>query len=188
MDKHITVFGSGKALAGSPECRMAYELGMILGKAGFVHVSGGYGGTMEAGARGAHEAGGRTIGITVKGWGPPNGYISENIQAPDLFRRLEKLLELGDGYVALPGATGTLIELCFAWERAQKGMDRIKPILLLGDFWVPVIHLVQSQLPDSPLVQQCGDKCLFGNYLWLADSPGDAGRLLKEIFVSCKSK
>ena len=183
----IAVFGNGKVPVGSPEYRMAYELGLLLGKAGFAHVSGGYGGTMEAGAKGAREAGGKTIGITVTGWGPPNPYISENIPMPDLFARIGKLMELGDGYVVLPGATGTLIEMSMAWERAQKGLDRMKPILLFGDFWLPVIQLVKSQLPHPSLIHQGDEKCLFGDYLWLADSPSQAIELLKKIFFSCKS-
>ena len=187
MEIRISVFGSGKVSIASPEYRMAYELGMLLGKEGFVHVSGGYGGTMEAGAKGAREAGGKTIGITVSGWGPPNAYISENIPMPDLFARIGKLMELGDGYVVLPGATGTLIELSMAWERAQKGLDRVKPIVLLGDFWLPVIHLVKSQLQDSTPSEPGDEKCLFGGYLWLAKSPGQAVGLLKEIIVSRKS-
>jgi len=183
----IAVFGSGKITPDNPQYQLAYELGYLLGKAGYVHVSGGYAGTMEAGARAARDAGGKTIGITVTGWGPPNPYISENLSMPDFFARVHKLMELGDGYVILPGATGTLIELAVAWERIQKGMDRAKPIVLLGDFWLPVIRVIKSQIQDSSLIQPGDEKCLFGDYLWLADSPYQAVKLLNKIFVSCKS-
>jgi predicted Rossmann-fold nucleotide-binding protein len=47
MDKCISVFGSGTAREKSPVYQDAYQLGMILGKAGFSHVCGGYKGAME---------------------------------------------------------------------------------------------------------------------------------------------
>ncbi len=57
-----------------------------------------------------------------------------------------KLIELGDAYVVLPGATGTLVELATAWEYRNKGLIKRKPIVVLGDFWNPVLERVEEML------------------------------------------
>ena len=189
MKRRITVFGSGIVPPASVAYREAYELGRLLGEAGFTYVCGGYGGTMEAGAKGASDAGAKTLGVIVEKWGPPNPYISKTLAAPDLFARLKKLMELGDGYVILRGATGTLVELALAWERANKGLDKRKPIVLMGDFWLPVVEVVGRELsgisPESPSEKEC----LFGDFLWRVETPFEAVRLLKELLaLPCKKQ
>ena len=59
MDRNpqIMIFGSHSPARGEPEYEGAVELGRALVKAGFDVASGGYGGTMEAVLKGAHEAG-----------------------------------------------------------------------------------------------------------------------------------
>ena len=181
MQKKIGVFGSGKSGPGNPIYKTAHELGTLVAKAGFIHVSGGYGGTMEAGASGAREAGGETIGVIISGWGAPNPYISQVIRTHDLFERIGKLMEISDGYIVLPGATGTLIELAMAWERNNKGLDQVKPIVLVGDFWKPVIEVVKSQLMSTIDTQTKDAKCLFGNFLWMAKTPAEAVAIIREF-------
>jgi len=140
---------------------------------------------MEAGAKGARMAGAKTIGVTVESWGPPNPHIIENIAMPSLFARIEKLMELADAYVVLPGGTGTLIELATAWERINKKIDPVKPILLLTDFWLPVINLLKTQLPKvqtkNPPDDLKGIKYLYGEFLVIAESAESAAQLLKYL-------
>ena len=62
----IAVYGSSTAQEGDETYRMAQELGGALARAGADVVTGGYSGVMEACSRGAHEAGGHVIGITVE--------------------------------------------------------------------------------------------------------------------------
>ncbi len=62
----ITAFGSSRPQPGSQAYETAQALGAALAKSGFVVANGGYGGTMEATARGAREAGGTTIGVTAE--------------------------------------------------------------------------------------------------------------------------
>jgi uncharacterized protein (TIGR00725 family) len=61
----VAVFGGHAPAPGSADYEMARELGRRLAEAGFIVMSGGYGGTMEAVSRGAREAGGLAIGVTV---------------------------------------------------------------------------------------------------------------------------
>ncbi len=144
----ISVFGSSSAPPGSPEEKLAYETGMALARAGFVVCNGGYGGTMEASARGAKEAGGSTIGIITRFYPDKqaNRWIDQVISVRTMFDRLLKLIATGDGYVVLRGGTGTLLELASAWEMMNKDPFRRKPIITIGDFWNPVLTFVKEEL------------------------------------------
>jgi uncharacterized protein (TIGR00730 family) len=153
--KIVTVFGSGSVSSRDPLCQTAFELGRTIAELGLTLCNGGYGGTMEAAARGATEAGGHTIGVTCTrfGRGGPNPYIRQEIPTFDLFQRLQTLIRLGRAYVVLPGGTGTLAELALAWELRNKGLLRPeRPLIVLGDSWQPVIDCVMRTQPDAKLV------------------------------------
>lgn len=150
----ITVFGSSRPEAGMPAYETACELGRRIAEAGWTVCNGGYGGTMEASARGAAEAGGHTIGVTcsaVRTW-PPNAYIRQEVPTFDLHARLNTLVRLARGYVVLPGGSGTLLELALVWELVAKGKlkhaGEPRPIILLGDHWLPVLEPVRSAQPE----------------------------------------
>lgn len=130
----ITVFGSGTAKENSPQFRVAYETGFALAKAGFRVANGGYGGSMLASARGAKEAGGSTIGITTDDFpnSVKNQFIDREIRMLTWFERLQKLIELGYGFVVLDGGMGTLTELAVVWEMGNKGFHE-KPAVILGN-------------------------------------------------------
>ena len=69
----------------------ARELGAELARRGVATMTGGYGGAMAAASRGAHEAGGHVIGVTVDLFerrGPVNPWVRERVHTPDLFERL----------------------------------------------------------------------------------------------------
>jgi uncharacterized protein (TIGR00730 family) len=136
--RRITVFGSSSPLPGTPEYVQAFQVGQIVARHGLELVNGGYTGTMEASARGAREAGGKAIGVTVRTftYAPPNAWLTRVIEAPDLFRRLSVLMALGDLYVVLPGGTGTLVEFSLAWEFFNK--DWARKSVLADRVWQPV--------------------------------------------------
>lgn len=149
----VTVFGSSQPLPLSAAYQTAYQLGRAIAEAGWTLCNGGYGGTMEAAAKGAVEAGGHTIGVTCRslGWrGGANPYIRQEVPTFDLLARLNTLVRLGRAYVALPGGTGTLLELALVWELSNKGVLRRKaPIILLGDHWTWLAEVVRREQPDA---------------------------------------
>ena len=151
-EKTITIFGTGRAKQGDTNFQLAYETGKLLARAGFTIVNGGYGGTMLAAAKGASEAGGEVIGVTCSAFKniTANKYVRREIVTGSLDERLDTLIKLGQGYIALPGGTGTLLELAKVWELNNKGFLKTdKPIILLGGFWKPLIDSVASDDPDS---------------------------------------
>ena len=147
MNKVITVFGSSRSRESDDEYQLAFDVGRTLSLAGFTVCNGGFGGIMEASARGAKEAGGKTIGVTfnIKGRAA-NPWIDENIHVPALIDRMMKLVELGDAYVVLKGGTGTLLELAAVWEFINKGLLAEKPIVIVGDFWEHVVQTLRTEL------------------------------------------
>jgi len=143
----VTVFGSSRPLDGDPEYHTAYDLGRMLAQAGHVVCNGGYGGIMEASARGAKEAGGKTIGVLTNTFGrDANHFIDRKIIKHSLLERLTALIELGNAYVVLRGGTGTLVELATVWEYLNKQLMPQKPLVVVGKFWSPVIATMKRQL------------------------------------------
>jgi uncharacterized protein (TIGR00730 family) len=152
MSKVVTVFGSSAPVEGSQEYSTARECGKLLAEAGFALCSGGYGGIMEASARGASEAGGQTIGVTVEDWHRnANRWIRQEVKTGKLIDRLMKLVELGDAYVILPGGTGTLLEFACVLEFVNKDLIARKPIVLLGDFWSGVVETLKDEPASTGL-------------------------------------
>jgi len=167
----ITIFGTGRAKQGDSAYMLAYQTGKLLAQAGFVIANGGYGGTMEAAAKGAAEAGGKIIGVTCSAFksSTTNEYISREIITASLDERLDTMIKLGQAYVVLPGGTGTLLELAKVWEFKNKGfLQARKPIILVGGFWKPLVDLIAIDDPDS------------SRHIKLADTPEQVVKLIVE--------
>jgi uncharacterized protein (TIGR00730 family) len=169
-NKTVTIFGTGRAREGDYAYVLAYETGKLLAQAGFTIANGGYGGTMLAAAKGASEAGGEVIGVTCSAFksSVPNKYISREVDTVSLDERLDKLIQLGQAYVVLPGGTGTLLELAKVWELKNKGFLKTdKPIILLGRFWKSLVESVAGEDPDSR------------RYVMLANQPQQVVKLIR---------
>jgi uncharacterized protein (TIGR00725 family) len=143
--KIITVFGSSRVSEASAEYEQAQRLGQQLARVGFAVCTGGYGGVMEAVSRGAREAGGHVVGITADELSTQaNRWVAEQVRVKTWRERLFALIDRGDGYIACPGGTGTLVEVAVVWEMLNRGVMRAKSFVLLGDFWRPVLEHVRE--------------------------------------------
>ena len=144
--KTITIFGSSFPQPDTFEYDFAYKLGLSLTEAGFNICNGGGGGTMEATAKGASDAGGVAIGVTVKGfYEKANNYISEEIITDSLFERITELVNCADGFIVLAGGTGTLLEFATIIEFINKNMLEYKPIAISSKFWGNLIELINER-------------------------------------------
>ncbi|WP_077037609.1 TIGR00730 family Rossman fold protein [Pelomonas sp. KK5] len=108
-------------------------------------VTGGGPGIMEAGNRGAFEAGGKSIGLNIvlPHEQNPNPYITPELCFRFHYFALRKMhfLMRAVALVAFPGGYGTLDELFEAMTLIQTGKSRRRPILLFGrDFWTRLIN------------------------------------------------
>ncbi len=171
----VTVFGSSRPREGDRHYAEALRLGAALAAKGFAVCSGGYGGVMEAVSRGAKEAGGQTLGVTAQFFkSPANRWIDQEVRVKTWPDRLFELIQRGRGFVACPGGTGTLVELAVVWEMLNKGaMDR-RPLVVLGNFWQPVIERVREVETDHPSRSGEGAEPL----IYSAESPEHAALYL----------
>lgn len=147
MKKIITVFGSSKPVDNEQQYITAYNLGKQLALNGFDICTGGFNGIMEAASKGAVDGGGEAIGVTVNLWtSKANRFLTNEIICETLFERIDKLIELGDGFVILQGGTGTLLELAAVWEYSNKGLMKSKPIACHSKIWNVIISEMNEQM------------------------------------------
>ena len=109
-------------------------------------VTGGGPGVMEAGNRGAHEAGGQSIGLNIvlPHEQEPNPYITPELCFQFHYFALRKMhfLMRAIALVCFPGGFGTLDELFEVLTLVQTGKVRKRPVLLFGRaFWEKLIRI-----------------------------------------------
>jgi uncharacterized protein (TIGR00730 family) len=144
----VTVFGSSRVTPDEPAYQEARRLGRLLAQAGYTVCSGGYAGAMEAVSRGAAQAGGTVVGITVELWASRlqvNSWVGEEVVTPHLFERLLRLTE-SDAYVALPGGPGTLGEVALVWNLFQTESVPLRPLILVGPQWRQLVRCFERGL------------------------------------------
>ncbi len=178
----ITLFGSSRLRPGEPEYETAYEIGSLLARAGYTLCNGGYGGTMEASARGAKDAGGKTIGVLTEFFGrKANDFIGKTIVMKTHTDRLLKLVELGEAFIVLRGSTGTLLELATVWEYLNKGILADKPVIILGEFWAKVVETLKHEL-------EWEGRANATRYITMVKSPSDCMAILHKHFAGRRAK
>ena len=151
MSRRASVFGSSRLAPGDEEYEAARQLAGLLTDAGWRVVTGGYAGVMEAASRGAAEAGGRPIGVTVAAWSPrirANRWVAEEIVAADVFDRLRHLLA-SDALIAVAGGVGTLAELALAWNLQQPSGAAHRRIIAMGARWQAMMPVFRERLIDQ---------------------------------------
>lgn len=135
----IAVIGTGSANGDLLDAAAA--VGRLLAERGCVVVCGGLGGVMAAVARGAHEAGGTTIGI-LPGERPDGGneWLDHVVATGMGHARNLAVVASGHAVIAVGGEWGTLAEIGLArklgrgvvllepgWELEGPGIERAEP-------------------------------------------------------------
>jgi uncharacterized protein (TIGR00730 family) len=168
----VAVFGSARAPEGTPTYELARRIGSELAKAGFAVITGGGPGVMEAANRGAHEAGGLSIGCNVE---LPheqhlNPYVDLSIEFHYFFARKTMFVKYSDAFVIMPGGFGTLDELFESLTLIQTGKIRHFPVVLMGhDYWDGLVDWMRDvQLPAGAIAQEDLD------LLRITDDPEEA--------------
>ncbi|HZJ45129.1 MAG TPA: LOG family protein [Pyrinomonadaceae bacterium] len=149
-ERIVTIFGGSKCRESDPEYIQAEQVGSLLAQSGFTICTGGYLGVMEAASRGAHEAGGRVLGIVMNQFkSEPNRFLTDKVATPHFYERLQRLIIRSVGFVALRGGMGTVTELSLVWNQIQTRVIEPRPLVLLGDCWPPVVKQWQACLAVS---------------------------------------
>ncbi len=153
IKKAVTFFGSARFAENNHWYKECRDLAKMLAKAKFSVITGGGPGIMEAGNRGAYEAGGESIGIDIQ---LPyeqriNPYVKKGHGFYYFFTRKVMLAYSAQAYVFFPGGYGTLDELMeiLTLVQTKKIHDNV-PIVLVGkDFWGDLNDWMKKKLVDQ---------------------------------------
>ncbi len=149
FERSVTIYGSARFRPSNPHYKDARALAFRLAKLGYVIVTGGGPGIMEAANRGAKEAGGQSIGLTIE---LPheqiiNPYVTESMSFFYFFSRKTALSFSAETYIFYPGGFGTLDEFFEIITLVQTRKIRRAPIILVGsDFWAPLNDFIKEQV------------------------------------------
>lgn len=143
----IVVYGASSAEAEKVFVDAAYELGGLIARSGKRLVSGaGSTGLMAAVEDGALDAGGVSIGI-IPQFMVDNGWLhqglTETIITPNMHERKNRMAQMADAVVALPGGTGTFEELFEIITWKMLGLF-VKPIVILNtdNYYDPLLEML----------------------------------------------
>lgn len=150
----VSIFGSARTKPDHKYYKLAIEVAEKIADNGYGVITGGGPGIMEAGNRGAHLAGGTSVGLNID---LPfeqhdNPYIDsdKSLDFDYFFVRKVMFVKYSQGFVVMPGGFGTLDELFEAITLIQTHKIQKFPIILVGtEFWGGLMDWVKTTLLDA---------------------------------------
>ncbi len=150
----VTIFGSARTKPGEHYYELTVSIAKSVSEAGYGIITGGGPGIMEAGNRGAHLAGGTSVGLNID---LPfeqhdNPYIDDDksLDFDYFFVRKVMFVKYSQAFVVMPGGFGTLDELFEAITLIQTNKIGKFPIILVGtQFWKGLMEWIQNTMLDA---------------------------------------
>jgi len=147
----VSIFGSARTKPNQTYYKLTEEIASKIVEQGYGVITGGGPGIMEAGNKGAHIAGGTSVGLNID---LPfeqhdNPYIDsdKSLDFDYFFVRKVMFVKYSQGFVVMPGGFGTLDELFEAITLIQTHKIETFPIILVGtEFWTGLMDWVKSTL------------------------------------------
>lgn len=147
----VSIFGSARTPEDNKYYQLAEEIAFQLTQNGYGVITGGGPGIMEAGNRGAHRGGGKSVGLNID---LPfeqfhNPYIDNDklVNFDYFFVRKVMFVKYAQGFIVLPGGFGTLDELFEALTLIQTQKIGKFPIILVGiSFWGGLFEWIKNTL------------------------------------------
>lgn len=150
IDRSVTCFGSARFHADSPHYKQAHRIAYrIAEELGYAIITGGGPGIMEAANRGAYDADGRSIGMTIKlpFEQSTSKYVKDEIPFYFFFTRKVTMTYSAEAYLYFPGGFGTMDELFEILTLVQTKKIAHVPIILVGKaFWQPLDNFIRQTL------------------------------------------
>lgn len=152
----VTIFGSARV----PEHHKFYsdtkEIAFKLAKKGLTICTGGGPGLMAAGSKGGFEAGGKTLGLSIKlpHEQESNPYLTDNIVFQNFAQRKIVFSAVSNAYIIVPGGYGTLDEIFEVLTLMQCKIIAEAPVILYGkSFWEPLIDFIKGSLLTENMIR-----------------------------------
>lgn len=167
VNKHsntVTIFGSARFKEGNVHYEKSREVGSALAREGYTVATGGGGGIMEGGNRGAFEAGGQSLGfnITLPHEQVLNPYTTDSMPFHYFFSRKVVLTFGAQAFVYFPGGYGTLDELFEVMTLMQTKKIPHVPIVLVGsEFWGGLDVFIREHLLAGDKTISVGDEMIY---------------------------
>ncbi len=153
----VAVFGSARSKPGERSYQLAEETAYQLTKKGFGIITGGGPGAMEAANKGAHNAGGISVGLNINL--PHEQYANPYIDPDKLldfdyfFTRKLMFMRYSQGYIVLPGGFGTMDELFEAITLIQTNKLVQFPVVLIDKkYWKGLIDWIKERMLEEGMI------------------------------------
>jgi hypothetical protein len=150
--KKVVIFGSARSAKASAEYIMAEQFARTLTEKGYMIVTGGGPGVMEAGNKGAKGGKDFSLNIRLPYEQKPNPYINEKdklINYKYFFTRKLIFIKETDATACFPGGFGTNDELFEMLTLIQTGKSRPRPVVLIepegSTYWATWRHFVHTE-------------------------------------------
>jgi len=151
--RKVTVFGSARTLPGDPVYEMAKLFGKRLAETGYMVITGGGGGIMQAVNEGAGYEHSFGVNIRLPFEEKPNPVSEGNprfITYKYFFNRKVAFLKEADAVALFPGGFGTLDEAMETLTLVQTGKRNPMPLVLVDDpdrpYWPHLIRFLEEEL------------------------------------------
>ncbi|MCR4921760.1 MAG: TIGR00730 family Rossman fold protein [Bacteroidaceae bacterium] len=160
--KHICVYCASSTQIDPQYFQAARELGQLMAERGVTLINGaGSMGLMAESANGCLAHGGQAIGIIPtfmieEGWCHKS--MTRIIETKDIHIRQEKMAEMSDAAIVLPGGCGTFAELMELITWKQLGIY-LKPIVLLNTlgYYNPLLEVLRQAVEQRFMRLQHAD-------------------------------
>ncbi len=177
LNKAVTVFGSARTKPTDKYFKECEQTAKLLAKAGFAVITGGGPGIMEAGNKGAFDAGGTSVGlnITLPQEQEGNKYQTISLDFHYFYARKVMFTKYASAFICFPGGYGTLDEFFETMTLIQTLKIEAFPVILYGsDYWGGLIDWIKKTV--SPHFIDREDVDIFR----VVDSPEEAVKLVKQ--------
>ncbi len=148
--KTVSIFGSARTPADDVHSKQAEMLASrIVKELKYAVLTGGGPGIMQAANKGAKDAQGLSIGVTIQlpREQNTNAYVTEALECHYFFTRKTLLTFSAEAYVAFPGGYGTFDELFAVLTLIQNKKIPAVPVILIGaDFWQPLYDYMLTHM------------------------------------------
>lgn len=173
MPKAVAIFGSARTKSDDPYYKAAEEIARRAVLRGFPVITGGGPGIMEAGNKGAFEANGQSVGLSIRlpMEQSSNPYINVNLDFHYFFVRKVMFLKHTSAVVIMPGGFGTLDELFETVTLVQTNKIAPMPLVLYGrSFWQGMLDWIKGTMEERHQYISPGDL----NLMTVVDSVDEA--------------